>query len=165
MATFVPPLLFQTMALGGLDGRLTLRTSDATCEVYFKRGRLVFARSSAQMGTIGSELVRLGLVSHEACEAAARDRARRRAGPRVGALLVERGLVRREDLEALIRERIKDAIFACCEWREGKFTFESGVDAADEDILLDMPLESLLLECMTRMDDARRTAGVDPDPH
>jgi hypothetical protein len=160
LRAFPPALVFQMLSLAGLDGRLTLRAPAATCEVYFQRGRLVFARGPNQNGTIGEELVRRGLVDRDACEAAASERARRRNGPRIGALLVERGLVRREDLEALIRNRIKDAIYACVDWRDGRFTFETDVTADDEDILLDVALESLLLECMTRLDDARR--GVAP---
>jgi hypothetical protein len=148
------------LSLSGLDGRLTLRAPGATCEAYFNRGRLVFARGGAQTGTIGEELVRRGLVERAACEAAAADRARRRGGPRIGTLLVERGLVRREDLEGLIRSRIKDAIYTCVDWRQGKFTFETGVAPDEEDILLDVALESLLLECMARLDDSRR----DPSP-
>ena len=160
LRAFPPALVFQMVSLAGLDGRLVLRSPDATCEAYFRSGRLVFARGGAQTGTIGEELVRRGLVDRANCEAAAADRARRRGGPRIGTLLVERGLVRREDLEALIRSRIKDAIYACVDWRDGKFTFESGIAADDEDILLDVALESLLLECMQRLDDARR----DPSP-
>lgn len=163
LRSFSPTLLFQMMALGGLGGRLTLRAEPGSCEVYFQRGKLVFARAPGQGEAIGQELVRRGLVQRDAVEHAARERLRRRNGPRLGALLVERGLVRREILEEMIRSRIKDAIYLCCDWHEGKFTFEAGAEPAEEDILLDMPLESLLLECMTRTDEARHAAGARPD--
>jgi len=163
LRVFSPTLLFQMMGLGGLGGRLTLRVEDGTCEVYFQRGKLVFARAPGQGELVGQELVRRGLAPREAVERAAAERARRRNGPRLGALLVERGLVRREDLEQMIRTRIKDAIYLCCEWHEGKFTFEAGAEPADEDILLDVSLESLLLECMTRIDETRHAAGPGPD--
>lgn len=150
------------MALGGLGGRLTLRAAAGTCEIYFQRGRLVFARAPGQE-PVGHELVRRGLVPRDAVERAAGERARRRNGPRLGALLVERGLVRRQDLEAIIQTRIKDAIYVCCDWREGKFAFETGAEPADEDILLDVPLESLLLEAMTRVDETRHGTAPGPD--
>jgi hypothetical protein len=155
LRAFPPALVFQMLSLAGLDGRLTLRAPGSTCEAYFQRGHLVFARGGGQQGTIGEELVRRGLVERDACEAAAAERARKRGGPRIGAILVERGLVRREDLESLIRSRIKDAIYGCVDWRDGKFMFECGVFADDEDILLDVALESLLLECMARLDERR----------
>jgi len=156
LGSFPPPLLFQMMQLGGVDGLLTLRAPHATCEVWFQHGRLVFARGGDQTGTLGDELVRRGLLDREACEDAAKLR-RRRGLPRIGTILVERGAIRREDLEAVLRERIKAAIYDVVEWTEGRFTFEAGVQALDEDVLLDVGLESLLLECMTRLDHARRS--------
>ena len=153
---FPPPLLFQMMQLGGLDGLLTLRAPYATCEVWFQRGHLVFARGGDQAGTLGDELVRRGLLDRKACESAAALRRSRRGGPRIGTILVQRGAIGREDLEAVLRERIKAAIYDAVEWNEGRFTFEAGAQAQDEDVLLDVGLESLLLECMTRLDHARR---------
>jgi hypothetical protein len=156
LASFPPPLLFQMMALGGLTGLLGLRSPAGSSEVYFRRGKLVFARGPGQSTTLGEELVRRGLANRTACEAAARRRESDPLGPRIGTILVERGEVRRQDLEALVRERIKDAIYAVVDWRAGRFTFESGVEPEDEDVLLDVGLESLLLECMARLDDAHR---------
>ena len=114
------------------------------------------ARGPDQRLPLGEELVRRGLVERSTCEAAARERERRPDGPRIGAILVQRGAIRRDDLEELIRERIKDAIYGVVDWRSGRFVFELGVRPEDEDIFLDVRLESLLLECMTRLDDARR---------
>ena len=139
-----------------LSGVLTLRSPDGATDVFFRDGQLVFARDASTRETLGEELVRRGLVERADSEAAARERERRRDGPRIGAILVSRGKIRREDLERLVRERIKDAICRVVEWREGRFTFESGVEPEEEDILLDVQLESLLLECLTRLDDARR---------
>jgi hypothetical protein len=156
LRSFSPPLLFQMMALGSLEGLLTLRSPRGDCSVYFRRGKLTFARCPGQTGTLGDELVRRGVLDRAACEAAAREREQRR-DQRIGSILVERGHISRADLEALIRERIKDAIYEVVEWREGRFTFEAGVQPQDEDILLDVQLESLLLECMARLDDARRS--------
>lgn len=159
LGSFPPPVLFQMMALGNLTGLLTLRSPGGSCQVYFRRGKLVFARGPGQRTTLGEELVRRGLASRAACEAAARRRQSEPLGPRIGTILVERGEIRRQDLEALVRERIKDAIYAVVDWRAGRFTFESGAEPEDEDVLLDVGLESLLLECMTRLDDAHRARG------
>jgi hypothetical protein len=156
LRSFPPPLLFQMLSLGNLDGMLTLRSLAGTCRVYFQRGRLIFARGPDERLPLGEELVRRGLVERSTCEAAVRDRERRPDGPRIGAILVERGAIRQEELEKLIRERIKDAIYRVVDWRSGRFVFEAGVKPEEEDIFLEVGLESLLLECMTRLDDARR---------
>jgi hypothetical protein len=156
---FPPALLFQMMALGNLDGLLRLRSLEGTCDVFFQRGKLVFARGPARREPLGDELVRRGLLERAACEAAARERERHPNGPRIGAILVKRGHIDREALETAIRERIKESIYSVVDWREGRFTFEAKVHPEDEDVLLDVQLESLLLECMTRLDEGRRGAG------
>ena len=152
---FPPPLVFQMMALGQLEGLLTLRGPAGQCRVYFKDGRLIFARGPQQKERLGEELVRRGLLERTACKDALREVRRSKGQLRLGAVLVERGHVSRADLEVHIRARIKDAIYEVVEWRDGRFTFQPGVQPESEDILLDVGLESLLLECMTRLDDAR----------
>ena len=159
LRTFPPPLVFQMMALGRVRGVLTLRSAAGTSEVFFRDGQLVFARDGGRKETLGEELVRRGLLERADSEAAARERERRRDGPRIGAILVARGKMRREDLESLVRERIKDTIYRVVDWREGRFTFETGIEPEDEDILLDVELETLLLESLTRLDDARRNGA------
>jgi len=156
LRVFPPPLLFQMMALGQANGLLTMRSRAGTSEVYFQAGQLVFARDGGQTETLGEELVRRGMLEKSDCEAAARERARHRDGPRIGGILVRKGKIRREEIESLVRDRIKETIYRVVDWREGRFTFEGGVEPEEEDILLDVQLESLLLECMTRLDDARR---------
>lgn len=156
---FPPPLLFQMMALGNLDGVLTMRAPQGSSEVYFQRGRLIFARGPQQREPLGEELVRRGRLDLVACEAAARERRRNPTGPRIGAILVQRGHIDRDLLESSIRERIKETIYAVVDWREGRFTFESDVQPEDEDVLLDVQLESLLLESMTRLDEGRHNAS------
>jgi hypothetical protein len=151
------------MALGGATGLLTMRSASGGCEVYFQDGRLVFARDAARKESLGDELTRRGLLQKADCEAAARERERHPTGPRIGAILVQRGKIRREDLEGLIRERIKEAIYQLVHWREGRFVFEAGIAAEEEDILLDVQLESLLLESMTRLDEGRERALRSPE--
>jgi hypothetical protein len=147
------------MSLGNLDGVLTMRAPQGSCKVFFQRGRLVFARGPEHREPLGEELVRKGLLDLVACEAAARDRRRHPTGPRIGAILVQRGHIDRDVLETSIRDRIKETIYSVVDWREGRFTFEADVQAEDEDVLLDVQLESLLLESMTRLDEARRGAS------
>jgi hypothetical protein len=156
LRSFQPPFLFQMMGLASVSGLLTLRSLGGSCKVYFKDGKLIFARDATRRESLGDELVRKGLLQRADCEAAARERTRRPGGPRIGAILVQRGKIQRDDLETLLRERIKDAIYGVVGWQDGRFTFESGVEPEEEDILLDVQLESLLLECLTRLDHAVR---------
>jgi hypothetical protein len=159
---FPPDLVFQMMAFGQLEGLLTLRGPAGKCRVYFKDGRLIFARGPQQKERLGEELVRRGLLDRRVCEEALREVRRSKGERRLGTVLVERGYVSRADLEEHIRARIKDAIYEVVEWRDGRFTFQPGVQPESEDILLDVGLDSVLLECMTRRDDARHALKDEP---
>jgi hypothetical protein len=151
------------MALGNVSGLLVMRSRFGGCEVFFQNGQLVFARDAGRRQKLGEELVLRGLLLRDDCEAAARERARNLDGPRIGAILVQQGKIKRQDLEDLMRERIKDAIYRVVDWRSGRFTFEAGVEPEEEDILLDVHLESLLLECLTRLDEGRRDTAAAPE--
>jgi hypothetical protein len=81
-------------------------------------------------------------------------RAWQRAGgkKRLGAILLDRGLIDRAELEAFIQEQIKNLIVEVLRWRSGEFVFEKSAGGNNEDIVLDVQLDRLLLECMTRLD-------------
>ena len=148
---FPPSTLFQMMALGQFDGRLTLRVRDGICLVYFRGGRIVFARGLTNT-RLGEELVTRGRIHPSARDAALKEWRRHRGTKRMGTILVESGLISRAELEEHVQDRIKDSIYEIMKWTEGRFNFERGVMPTDEDILLNDNVESLLLQCMTRLD-------------
>jgi HAMP domain-containing protein len=150
---FPPATLFQMMALGQFDGRLTLRVRDGVCLVYFQGGRIVFARGLTNT-RLGEELVNRGRIDPAARDAALKEWKRQRGTKRLGTIFVESGLISRQELEEHVQDRIKDSVYEIMKWNEGRFNFENGVMPADEDILLDDNVESLLLQCMTRLDHA-----------
>lgn len=158
---FPPGTLFQMMALGQFDGRLTLRVRDGICMVYFRGGKIVFARGLTNT-RLGEELVSRGRIHPTARDAALKEWKRHRGTKRLGTILVESGLISRAELEEHVQDRIKDSIYEIMKWTEGRFNFESGVMPTDEDILLSDNVESLLLQCMTRLDHAEleRTDAV-----
>lgn len=156
---FPPTLLFQMMALGHFDGRLTLRVRDGVCQVYFQQGRIVFARGLTSV-RIGEELVRRGRIVPSALVTALKKWKRQRGSKRLGTILVESGLISQEELQECVQDQIKDSLFEIMKWEAGRFNFERGVIPTDEDILLDDNVESLLLQCMTRLDHAAAVQSV-----
>ena len=160
LESFPPPLLFQMMALGQLDGVLTLGGPQGeACQVQFRRGKLAWACGPEDASDIGADLVRKGLLDREAHAGAVRARRRASGGESLGGFLVTRGCIGRDDLETYLRARIEAAVYAVLEWRQGRFHFDAGARPESDDGLVDVELESLLLECMTRLDDARRAGG------
>ncbi|UCE03939.1 MAG: DUF4388 domain-containing protein [Candidatus Latescibacterota bacterium] len=63
--------------------------------------------------------------------------------------------------EALARTRIREAVSGVLAGRRGRFRFRRAVSPAADEVLLDMNLESLLLECLAQLDHVR--GGRDAD--
>jgi len=158
LAVFAPELLFQLMSQARADGVLTLQQQSHQVRVWFEAGHLRFA--SGELGRIdrrlGDTLIRAGKLDKRDRDNAMRAWHRAQGKKRLGAILLERGLIDGVDLERFVREQIKDLIFEVLRWHTGEFRFESGVDIDSEDIVLDVQLDSLLLECMARIDRAQR---------
>jgi hypothetical protein len=160
LAAFAPELLFQLMALAHASGILTLRHGRSEVRILFEAGQLRFATGEVgAKARLGETLVRVGRLQPQQREAAVR--AWRSAGgrKRLGTILVERGLLQRQELEALIREQIKSRIVEALQWRSGTFAFRRSDADHAEDIVLDMQLDHLLLECMTRLDQDSMPTG------
>jgi hypothetical protein len=160
LAAFAPELLFQMMALAHATGTLTLRQGRCTVRILFEDGQLRFA--SGEVGAkarLGETLVRIGRLEPAQREAAVRAWRKTRGRQRLGAILVERGLLQRQELEEFIQEQIKNRIVEVLRWRSGTFAFRTAEHETKEDIVLDMQLDHLLLECMTRLDQDSVVSG------
>jgi hypothetical protein len=145
---FFPTELLQLMQLSQTTGKLELTRDSETAELYFERGRAVFARTSGASVKAGEILVHRGVLTRAALEDALADQ--RRSSPaashRIGALLVARGAVSPEDVQAAVRESLRRIVYGLLLWREGRFRFIPNEAAGDEDIQLDLDLDRLILE-------------------
>jgi hypothetical protein len=56
-----------------------------------------------------------------------------------------------------IREQVREVLSIALRWRQGEFSFRSGVHPESEEVQLEV--EAILLECMTRLDRARAGRG------
>ena len=161
LAAFAPELLFQLISQAQASGVLTLQEQSHQVRVWFATGHLRFATGDLGRtdGRLGDTLIRAGKLGKRDRDNAMRAWRRmqgEKGAKRLGAILVERGLIEHADLERFVRKQIKDLIFEVLRWQSGEFRFESGVDVDSEDIVLDVQLDSLLLECMARIDHAER---------
>jgi len=153
LAAFAPELLFQMMSLAQISGVLTLRHDKQQARVLFEKGQLRFASGDlGRKARLGEMLVQVGKLQPE--ERGNAVRAWRRAGgkKRLGVILIERGLLERAELERFVQDQIKNLIVEVLRWKSGEFHFEKRSVEDDEDIVLDVQLDRLLLECMTRLD-------------
>jgi hypothetical protein len=153
LAVFAPELLFQLMSLAHASGVLTIHARKHEARIVFQDGQLRFASGDVgRQARLGEVLVSVGRL--QPTQRASAVRAWQRAGgkKRLGAILLDRGLIDRAELEAFIQEQIKNLIVEVLRWRSGEFVFEKSAGGNNEDIVLDVQLDRLLLECMTRLD-------------
>jgi hypothetical protein len=157
LSHFFPTEVLQLLQLAQANGRLELERPRETVELYFERGRPVFARTSGASVRAGEVLVHRGLLAPDALVEALTEQANQ-PGERVGAILVARGAITPEQLQSAVREVLRRIVYGVLLWREGRFRFHIGERVATEDIRLDLDLDRLILEGL-RLADQQRAAG------
>ena len=155
---FFPTEVFQLLQLAQAHGRLELTRARETVDLFFERGRPVFARTSGASVRAGEVLVHKGQLSPDALTAALAEQAGR-PGERLGAILVGSGAITPEQLQAAVRETLRRIVYGVLLWREGRFRFHPGERIESEDIQLDLDLDRLILEGLRLADQPRTTAG------
>src|SRR5436190_20787830 len=115
---FSLPDIFQLLSFSQKTGALHLR-AESTGIVFFHSGEVYFA-SSRQGDTLGSALVRSGVVGEDEWKRAVADA---KKGVSVGEVLLRDQAVDAERLQGFLRERIEEAVFDLLRWEKGRFDF------------------------------------------
>lgn len=155
--------LLHFLALNNRTGKVMLSRRDAHGLVVVRLGRIVYAASSSIREAFGNILVCRGLVTPEAL-AQALDRQHVSAdGKRLGALLVESGAITEAQLQEALKHQTGLVVQELCRWQSGYFKFEVtavassgdiGVDAEELVVTGGVSTDQVLLEAMTRLDEA-----------
>jgi hypothetical protein len=153
LAVFQPIAVMQMLNLASATGELRLLRDGNSASVYFEKGNLTFAGIKNRPVKLGEYLVRKGLVPRGALDEALARRAS--SHKRIGALLVEAGHIGETGLKTAVVEQIKEVVFEIVRWQAGTFVFHLGKSPAPQEILIDIPLDHLMLEGLTRLDEER----------
>ena len=141
----------QLLALGFKTGRLAVADGSRFGQIFFERGRIIYARIVNQRDRLGDLLQRAGLVTREQVDQALSEQGRL-PGRRIGELLVDLNLIDRGQLVRYVRLQIEEAIYQLFTWSRGNFHFEVD-ERPDTDILVSINPESLMLEAARRVDE------------
>jgi Domain of unknown function (DUF4388) len=152
---FLPSEVFQLLHLAQATGRLEFARATETAELFFERGRPVFARTSGSSVKVGQILVHRGEVSPEALELALAVQ-KDAPGERVGSMLVGSGAATPEQIQRAVAEVVRRILYGMLLWRDGRFGFYPGERAVGEDVHLDVELDRLILEGLRIADTTRR---------
>ena len=146
------PDVLQLLAMGKKTGCLSVTNRQQFGTIHFERGRISHAAIVNRRDRLGDILVKHGLVSRAALNAAIAAQA---AEPqqRIGDLLVAAGHIGREQLHEYLKHQIEEAVYLLFTWSQGTFTFEPDVLPDQQDITVSISPESLLLEGMRRLDE------------
>jgi tetratricopeptide (TPR) repeat protein len=146
------PDVLQLLAMGKKTGCLSVTHRNQFGTIHFERGRISHAAIINRRDRLGDILVKHGLVSPQALEAAI---AAQDADPqrRLGDLLVAGGYLKREQLHEYLKHQIEEAVYLLFTWSQGTFTFEPDVVPDPQDVTVSISPESLLLEGARRVDE------------
>jgi len=158
LRVFLPAEVLQLLSLAQANGRLELRRESERADVYFERGRPVFARTDGQTVRAGQVLVHRGWLSPEALELALAMQ-QDHPGRRLGEMLLANGVITPEQLQEAVRDVLRRIMYGLLLWRDGSFRFFPGERPAAEDIQLDLDLDRLILEGLKDADHRRAAAS------
>jgi hypothetical protein len=150
IAVFGPISVLQLISLQSSTGELTFESGINTARVYFAAGNVTFAEIANRRVRLGEYLVAEGLVSRAHLERALELKDERQ---RLGSILVEIGAIDAHSLRRAIEEQIKEVMYEIVGWKSGRFRFTNGRRPKAQDVLIDIPLDHLILEGLKRLDE------------
>lgn len=151
LQAFEPVFVFQLLNLALATGKLRIKSPDNAASIYFDRGKIRFAEIAARPVKLGEYLVREGYLSEEQLREVLKKQTRR---SKLGTILVRDKILDESALKHAITEQIKEVVFEVVKWNDGTFTFHRDKHPKSEDILIDIPLDRLMLEGLTRWDES-----------
>jgi hypothetical protein len=150
---FSLPNIFQLVKMSAQSGALTIRREGCTGKVFFRRGQIYYAYSVPQDLPLGERLVQSGAVTAEQLEEALASQKKKGDHVRIGSILLKQHAIDRATLERAVREQIQDAAFDFFRWADGEFEFRADERVTDEDILVQMDVETVIIEGCRRLDE------------
>ncbi len=150
---FSLPNIFQLVKMSAKSGSLTIRREGESGMIFFRKGMISYAYSSSQLLPLGERLVKAGAISKTQLKQALAAQKKSSDGSRLGRILLEQGHIDRPTLEQAVREQIQDTAFTFFSWTDGEFEFGAEESPPEEDILVEMSVETVIMEGCRRIDE------------
>jgi hypothetical protein len=150
LTVFEPISVFQLISLSQSTGELTVDVGDNSARIFFEGGSVTYAEISNRKIKLGEYLVQQNLLSQKDLDMSL---VKNRKGKKLGRLLVESGVIDENTLHSAIGEQIKEVVYEVVRWKKGWFRFASNKRPTSQDVFIDIPLDSLILEGLKRLDE------------
>ncbi|HZL64330.1 MAG TPA: DUF4388 domain-containing protein [Thermoleophilia bacterium] len=150
---FSLPNIFQLVKMSAKSGALTIRRGEESGKIFFRNGLINYAYSAPQLLPLGERLVKSGSITAKQLKEALAEQKKAGEGARIGTILLQSGVIDRGTLEQAVREQIQDSAFNFFSWSDGDFEFSADEHVTDEDILVEMTVETVIMEGCRRIDE------------
>ena len=150
---FSLPNVLQLVKMSAKSGALSITREAESGKIFFRNGQIHFATAHPGTMPLGERLVKSGHITSKQLRAALSEQKKKSAKGRIGSILLEHGYIDRVTLEQSVRDQIEDVTFNFFSWTDGDFTFEADETVTDEDILVEMNVESVIMEGCRRIDE------------
>jgi len=150
---FSLPNIFQLVKMSAKSGALTIRRDGEQGKIFFRDGMIYYAFSSPQLLPLGERLIKAGAISGTELDKALAAQKKAGEGARIGSILLDQGRIDRGTLEQAVREQIQDTAFNFFSWSDGEFEFGAEESPPEEDILVEMSVETVIMEGCRRIDE------------
>jgi hypothetical protein len=132
-------------------GVLEILVDGVERRVFFKWGFVLFASSSLPADRLDQRLLKEGLISAEAVQRA--HETLKATGKRFGECLVEMKSLTEQELLHAVERQVRDIITFLFSISRGHFRFEPSEEPLDGDLMLDLPMQQILLDGIRSMSD------------
>ncbi|MDH3215699.1 MAG: DUF4388 domain-containing protein [Candidatus Krumholzibacteria bacterium] len=153
LKVFEPISVLQMINLAQASGELRFVTGDNSARIYFDGGNVASAGLASRPLRLGELLIREKRITKKNLD---RVLGKKGEGKKLGLLLVEAGVINERELKLAIEEQVKEVIYEVVRWRDGIFSFAQGRKPKAQDIMIDIPLDHLMLEGLKRLDEERQ---------
>jgi hypothetical protein len=148
--------MFRLLASGNKSGVLHVAGGRDEGLVCFSDGEVFFASSSEAGEPVGKRLVSAGVISEKQLRQARglmKIQKKSKADRKLGQILVDEGYLEADVLENVLRELIADVLFDLLRLEEGELRFESDAPCADADLGISIPVDTVLADADTRLEE------------
>jgi DNA-binding response OmpR family regulator/flagellar hook-basal body complex protein FliE len=147
--------IIQLISQSNRTGMLEISEEDKRAAVYFKEGRVSFARlwGGSEEFLLGRYLLREEMVNRETL-----DRVTGQRGTRMllGERLIKTGLLTREDLTRVLEAQTTEIVYEIVRWDNASYTFHPEIVSAEAEASgLQISASELLMEGYRRIDEWR----------
>jgi hypothetical protein len=153
LSTFSVAEAFGWILSGIRTGRLVVTRGGSRRSVSFREGQVVFAHSTEPWERLGSALVKLGLLSQYALEAALKEV---EPGTRLGQVLTRQGVLTPAELYTGMTYLVREIVIDLFAETEGEFLYVEGLPASEDQVKLPDATRELALEGFRRAEEFSR---------